>query len=263
LKVAVCGKGGSGKSTVTALLSMELRGRGYRPLIIDADESNSTLYRLLGIEVPPEPLVKLAGGRQMVRQLMPPGYTPKALGEGTNILTQASISLGEIPQTNIAEAHNIRLIIVGKITEPLEGCACPMGVLSREFIGKLQLQNDEIVIADMEAGIEHFGRGIGTSLDSVLMVVEPSFESISLAGRMVHLASGMGIKHFWAILNKINSEAVAAKITAELTEKDVMVIGSLPFDEKVFSAGLEGIKLTIGSDKLSGALIKIADYILY
>jgi CO dehydrogenase maturation factor len=75
MKISISGKGGSGKSTVTTLLAMELRDRGYRPLIVDADESNTVLYRLLGLGRPPQPLVALAGGRQMVRQLMPPAKT--------------------------------------------------------------------------------------------------------------------------------------------------------------------------------------------
>jgi CO dehydrogenase maturation factor len=262
MKISISGKGGSGKSTVTALLAMQFRDMGYRPIIVDADESNSALYRILGMKASPQPLVALAGGRQMVRQLMPPGYKPGDSGEGTNVLTQALITLDEIPPENRVEKDNLRLIVVGKISEPLEGCACPMGVLGREFLGKLQLADREVALVDMEAGIEHFGRGVEASLDRVLIVVEPSFESVSLAERIKHMASGIGIEQTWAVLNKVNSEELKLKLSDELAKRGVKVIGAIPYDESIFSAGLEGQSLSIRNGVLKDALHKIVEKIL-
>jgi len=263
MKISISGKGGSGKSTVTALLAMKFRDLGYRPVIVDADESNSILYRLLGMKDPPQPLVSLAGGRQKVRQLMPPGYKPSESGKGTNVLTQASIALKDIPPGHIAEKDNLHLVVIGKISEPLEGCACPMGVLGREFLSKIQLEEKEIALVDMEAGIEHFGRGVESSLDSVLIVVEPSFESINLAERIKHLATGIGIRNIWAILNKVNSESIKVKLSDELSKRDVKLIGAIPYDEEVFSAGLEGRSVLFQKGSLENTLHKIADIILH
>jgi CO dehydrogenase maturation factor len=262
MKISVSGKGGSGKSTTTSLLALELKKRGYHPVIVDADESNSVIYRMLGLEKPPEPLVALAGGRKMVRQLMPPGYKPNQDRDGTHILTQARIGLDEIPAENIATKGNLSLIVIGKIVEALEGCACPMGVLGREFLGKLDLREKEIAITDMEAGIEHFGRGFESSLDRVLIIVEPSFESLSLAERIIHLSDGIGIKNVQAIINKVSSESVAKKLRDELARRGVSVIGSIPYDEQVFSADLEGQALELGNGKLAGALSDIVDTLL-
>jgi CO dehydrogenase maturation factor len=262
MKLSISGKGGSGKSTLTSLLSLAFRERGYHPVIVDADESNSVLYRMLGLSAPPVPLVALAGGRQMVRQLMPPGYKPGSSEDGTHILARAKISLEEIPHENVAEKGNLSLLVIGKIVESLEGCACPMGVLGREFLEKLQLKEKEIAITDMEAGIEHFGRGFESSLDSVMIVVEPSFESISLAERIVKLANDIGIKDVWAVINKVNSEGVAEKLKAELLQKKVTVIGSIPYDEAIFSACLEGKVLITANGKTNQAVNTIIDYIL-
>lgn len=262
MKISISGKGGSGKSTVTTLLALEFRDRGYRPIIVDSDESNSVLFRMLGMERPPQPLVALAGGRQMVRELMPPGYKPGEPEGNTNVLTRAEITLAGLPQANVAEKDNLRLVVVGKITEPLEGCACPMGVLGREFLSKLLLEDDEIAIADMEAGLEHFGRGVESGLDTVLAVVEPSFESVSLAERIRHLASGIGIQRVWAILNKVNSETVSTKLLLELKQRDIKVIGSIPYDEAVFEACLEGRALSKSPGKLSEGLNGITSIIL-
>lgn len=263
MKISVSGKGGSGKSTITTLLAMELRDRGFRPIVVDSDESNSVLYRMLGMANAPQPLVALAGGRQMVRELMPPGYKPAEAGQGTNVLAKAAITLDELPEANVAEKDKIRLVVIGKINEPLEGCACPMGVLGREFLSKLRLKESEIAIADMEAGIEHFGRGLETGLDTVLIIVEPSFESVSLSERIKKLANGIGIKRVWAILNKVNSEALSARLLNELTKRDIKVIGAVPYDEEVFNACLEGRPIAKWDKNMGQALHKIADSILY
>ncbi len=263
MKISVSGKGGSGKSTTTSLLALELKNRGYRPVVVDADESNSVIYRMLGLEKPPLPLVALAGGRQMVRQLMPPGYKPAEVPhEGIHILTQAKIKLAEIPPENIAMRDNLSLIVIGKITEALEGCACPMGVLGREFLGKLDLAPREVAITDMEAGIEHFGRGFESSLDRVLIIVEPSFESLSLAERIKGLSSAIGIQNVEAIINKVSSEALARKLEGELAARQVSVIGSIPYDEAVFSADLDGRALELRKGPLASALGQIVDRLL-
>ena len=260
MKVSVCGKGGSGKSTIVTLLANEIRDRGYHPLVVDSDESNSVLYWMLGFHQPPIPLVELAGGRKMVRKLMPPKYAPGESERGTHVLSQDKILLEDIPHQNMIERDNIRLVIIGKILQPLEGCACPMGVLSREFLGKLQLKGDEIAIVDMEAGIEHFGRGVETNIDSILIVVEPSLESIILAEKVKHLATGVAIDNIWAVLNKVNSDDLALKLTNELARRGVAVAGSIPYDADIFEACLEGVPLAKG--KTTGAVRKIVDFLL-
>jgi len=114
-----------------------------------------------------------------------------------------------------------------------------MGVLSREFLKKLRLREGEIAIVDMEAGVEHFGRGIDEGIDGVLLVVEPSLESITLAERVKGLASGMG-KRIWAVINKVTSQGMASRIKGELERRKIEVIGAIPHDEGVFEACLEG-----------------------
>lgn len=260
MKISVSGKGGSGKSTVVTLLALDLRDRGYRPVVVDADESNSVLYRMLGLSQPPVPLVELAGGKKMVRQLMPPKYAVKKHEPGTNVLTQDKISLEEIPSENVAEKDGIRLITIGKILKPLEGCACPMGVLGREFLGKLEMKRDEIVIVDMEAGIEHFGRGVETSIDSVLVVVEPSLEAIKLAEKVKNLANGLGIERVWAVLNKVNKPELASRLTTPLEQKGITVIGSIPHDADIFEACLEGRPLRKGTAQAE--VKKITNFLL-
>jgi CO dehydrogenase maturation factor len=92
----------------------------------------------------------------------------------------------------------------------------------------------------MEAGVEHFGRGVETSVDAVLIVVEPSFESLELAGRVKDLAAGSGITNIRAVLNKIPEGDIAAKLEAELSERGIPVVGCIHNDADIFRSGMEG-----------------------
>ena len=235
IKISVCGKGGSGKSTLVSLLANAAQARGLTTLVVDSDESNSGLFRMLGFDKSPIPLMALAGGKEGIKEKM----------NRSSVLSETNITLEQIPSGYINEKNGLKLISIGKIHQALEGCACPMGVLSREFLKKLRLGKDEIAIVDMEAGIEHFGRGIDNSLDAVLVVVEPSFESIALAEKIKDLASGIN-KKFWAVLNKISSETLISEIKAKLKNREMETIGAISYDASVFLAGLNGDPLNRG-----------------
>lgn len=175
------------------------------------------------------------------------------------ILMQDMLKMDDIPTEHILGKDGLRLVCIGKIHQSLEGCACPMGVLSREFLKKLILKEDEIAIVDLEAGVEHFGRGVETSIDRVLVVVEPSFESLELAERVKGLAGGIK-KNLWAVLNKIDSERLASRLGSELKKREIQVIGMIPYDSGIFEACLEGRALK--PDKATPEAGKILDFLL-
>jgi len=235
MKISVCGKGGSGKSTIVSLLAYAARARGLKTLVVDSDESNSGLFRMLGFTESPLPLMELVGGKESIKEKM----------SQPAILSTSEITLKQISSPYIKKRNGLCLISIGKIHQALEGCACPMGVLSREFLKKLRLESNEIAIVDMEAGIEHFGRGIDASIDIVLMVVEPSFESITLAEKIKNLAASIH-KNLWAIANKIDSINLGRKLKAELLKRGMDTIGMVPNDSRVFEACLEGHALDQG-----------------
>ncbi len=234
MKISVCGKGGSGKSVTVSLMAAVMQGKGYRVLVVDSDESNSGLFNMLGFESPPVPLMELVGGKRRLQREM------KDAGYQLNVLEREEISVDEIPPPYIIRNEGLCLVNIGKILQSLEGCACPMGVLSREFLKKLRLNSNEIAIVDMEAGIEHFGRGVDTSIDSMLVVVEPSIESVTLAWKVKELASDIGKEKIWAVLNKVTSDEMASKLEGMLEGKGVDVIGSIHHDPEIFEACLEG-----------------------
>lgn len=249
MKISVCGKGGSGKSTLVTLLANQAQSRGMKVLVIDSDESNTSLHMMLGFTHPPSPLMELLGGKSGLKQRM----------KEPSILSETQIKTDSIPREHIVEKNGLALVSIGKILQSLEGCACPMGLLSREFLSKLTLEENEIAIVDMEAGVEHFGRGIDANIDVVLLVVDPSFESIMLAERIKHMSATIE-KKSWAILTKIDSERTATKLANELQKRAIEVLGTIPNDPTIFEACLNGNPLSQGeSAKEAG---KILDYLL-
>lgn len=236
MKLSVCGKGGSGKSTVVALLAEEAVAKGYRVLVVDSDESNTGLFQMLGFDHSPAPLMDLVGGKASLKEKM----------SQPNVLAEPRIATKDIPREHTLEGDKLKLITVGKILQSLEGCACPMGALSREFLKKLSLSSGEMAIVDMEAGIEHFGRGVETSLDSMLMVVEPPLESVTVAEKMRNLAFEAGMEDVWAILNKVPSDDIRMKLEGELKERGIGVIGSVHLDPVLFKFSMEGAPVEKG-----------------
>lgn len=247
--VSVCGKGGSGKSVVTALLAGEAVRRGHPVLVVDADESNSGLYAMLGLQSPPSPIMELLGGKEALKRSM----------GSADVLQGPSITPDDLPEAHLSRDGQLRLVAIGKIHQALEGCACPMGILNRELLKKLSLGDNELAIVDMEAGVEHFGRGIEEAVSAILLVVEPSMESIRLAAKIRELAQGMG-KPVWAVLNKVTSEAVAGKLQGRLREHGLRTAAVIPDNASVFEACLEGGSITQGPAQEQAA--QMLDHIL-
>jgi len=240
MKICVCGKGGSGKSTVVALLATEFRRRGKRVLVVDSDESNAGLYRMLGLDAPPTPLMELAGGKKNVQRSLRAALATGEDYQEMPVLAREQLRTEDLPPEYVRRAVGMELVCIGKIHQALEGCACPMGVLSREFLKKLQTGPDEVVLVDMEAGVEHFGRGIETSVDVVLAVVEPSLESVDLAARIKELTAGAGARFAGAVLNKVGSGATQNHMEKALDQRGILSLAAMPFRSEFVEAALDG-----------------------
>lgn len=228
-KIAVAGKGGVGKSTMATLLANALREEGYQVLVLDTDESNPGLYRMFGFKKEPEKLMSL------LSRFSQDGS--EADGEW---LKRDEIGVVDIPDKYLAIHDGLKFLMVGKIEDPFQGCACSIAGITRDLMQKLVMKDKEVALVDMEAGIESFGRGVERGVDTVLVVVEPSFESMALAERVTYMAEGMGISRVKAILNKVTSEEIREKMAEELGKKGVKVIGTVYFDSELNKAGFEG-----------------------
>ncbi|MCW8811114.1 MAG: DUF87 domain-containing protein [Ignavibacteriaceae bacterium] len=236
-RILVCGKGGSGKSSIVSLLGKELVKQNYKVILLDADASNpGGLIRLLTDKNKPQkPLIEFFGGREKVTC---PTDDPSPLTRIDNKfpIDEAAIILSEIPKQYSFEKKNLTLFQIGKIQEACEGCDGPMSKVARDFIVK----GDFITLIDIEAGIEHFGRGVEKNVDVILIVVDPTFESFLIAEIVKRMSLLMGNKNVWAILNKVDSKGTDAIMQNALKEREVNYLSSINYDKEIHKAGLEG-----------------------
>jgi CO dehydrogenase maturation factor len=235
MKIIICGKGGSGKSTLSTLIARGLSNRGYSVLMVDGDESNLGLHRLLGGEEPVNFMDSLGGKkgfRKKLNSTFPQGNTDVIFGPNTKV--------NDIPKECVSTIDGISLLAVGKIHNPGEGCACPIGRLSKTILSNLSIGKDEIVIIDAEAGIEHFGRGIDAACDIILGVVDPTFESFMLAKKMQTMVRNSEQDIFF-VMNKVD-ERVEASMNKNIDQKKV--IARIPMSNDIFMDSLNGNKIS-------------------
>lgn len=232
MKYTICGKGGSGKSTVTSLMAKELAASGKRVLVIDCDESNYGLHQQLGMELP-RSFTDYFGGKAAVMGMLSGGP------QNMPALFDHPWTIDDIPAEYRTEKDGICLMTPGKIETANEACACPFNVVMVQFIPMLKLAENDVVIMDMEAGIEHFGRGTDNFTDCVLMVVDPSYESIKLSRKIGEICDGIQ-KPIYYVLNKVTPETAEAMRSGVQKDK---VCCELPMDTEIMTAGLMGNEL--------------------
>lgn len=210
-------------------LANALREAGYSVLVLDTDESNPGLYRMFGFDKQPKALMtvlsRLPSGKKEVT---------------AKWLTPDRITVADIPSEYMLGGDGFKFLMVGKIEDPFQGCACSMSNIAGDLVGKLAVQDKELVLIDIEAGIESFGRGVERNVDTVLIVVEPSFESMAIAEKITYMAEGMGISRVSAILNKVPSDKVRQRMAEELDKKGVKTLGAIYFDPELSEASFEG-----------------------
>lgn len=242
-RILVCGKGGSGKSTISVLLAAMLLRRNYEVLVIDGDASNPEgLIRLLfgtGVEGEPEPLVEFFGGLDVVTCPVDDPSPLTRVGDSVPLAEKKIDVEEEIPPQFIRQRGRMRFLQVGKISTYGQGCDGPLEKVVRDFIAS----GDAVSIIDMKAGVEHFGRGIPHSLDIVLGVLDYTLESVSIARRMAEFCHQGGIENYWLILNKIGSDEIESMILDKLGDLHHRVIGSIHFDQDLIKLGLTGASL--------------------
>ena len=221
MKVAVTGKGGVGKTTVAAFLARCWQDLGHQVVAVDADP-DANLAGTLGYRGPDiTPLVKL---KSLIEERV-------GGGDGWGGFLRMNPRVDDIPQEFGIVVDGLRVLVMGTIERGRRGCACAENILLREVLNHLVLRNQEHVVVDMEAGVEHLGRGTAEGVDKMLVVVEPGWASLETAARVAGLAGDLGIRQIHAIANKISGDADLAFVRAHLAGPPLA--GVLPLDREL------------------------------
>ena len=239
-RILVCGKGGSGKSTIVALLATILQRKAYEVMVLDGDASNPEgLVRLLfglGVEGEPKPLIEFFGGINTVTCPVDDPSPLTRINDSKPVPENRIDVFKEISTDYYLQKGSMTLLQAGKIEAYGQGCDGPLEKVVRDFM----IEGDAVNLIDMKAGIEHFGRKIPDRMDIILGVLDYTLESVSIAKRMAEFCREAGIKNFWLILNKIGSEEVESLLMDKLATLRDKVIGSISYDQELIKTGLSG-----------------------
>jgi CO dehydrogenase maturation factor len=245
MKLAVSGKGGVGKTTFSALMIRTLNEEGKRVLAIDADP-DANLAAGIGI-ADADKVVPISEMEDLVFERT--GAKPGSIGGYFKL----NPKVDDLPDAVSVSLDRIKLMRLGGIKKGGSGCICPESALLRALIMHIVLARDEVVVMDMEAGIEHLGRATAKAVDKLIVVVEPGRRSIDTAEHIRKLAGEIGLNHIAVIGNKVRGKKDEHFLKTHLD--DFEFLGFLPYDEALIEADLNGVS-PYDVDSPSKALVK-------
>ncbi|MCK5646078.1 MAG: AAA family ATPase [Anaerolineales bacterium] len=251
MKIAVTGKGGVGKTTLTSLLAYTLADQNYQVLAIDADPS-PCLGAALGF--PEELLVDLTPIARMDELIYErTGAKPGTTGGYFKLNPRVD----DLPDRFSAVHRGIRMLELGSVKLGGAGCICPESAMLRSLVTHILLRRDEVVLLDMYAGVEHLGRATADAVDAMLVVVEPTARSLGTAKQIMDLANDLKMKHLFLVGSKIQGDEDLHFIRNNSPGLDVL--GSLADDPRVRQADREGISAYDLSPELAASAKEIVE----
>ena len=229
MKIAVCGKGGVGKTTISGLLCRSLGSKGISVLAIDGDP-NPNLALTLGIDP---------------KATMPKALTSKLLElyekDDGKKYAKLKVPLAEVIDAyGIKTNDNVTLIAVGQPEHAATGCMCGIHTTVREIIHTALEESDQVTLLDLEASLEQMKRGTSKYVDVLLCVVEPYYRSMEAVARFQRLGKELEIKNIVAVANKVKNKEDEDAIKEFCAQTDLPVIAVIPFDPIISEADKGG-----------------------
>jgi CO dehydrogenase maturation factor len=251
MKIAVTGKGGVGKTTLTSLLAYTFDDLGFQVLAIDAD---------------PSPCLGAAMGfpQEALAQLMPISQMDELIYERTGAqpgttggFFKLNPRVDDLPDRFSATHKGIRLLELGSVELGGAGCICPESALLKSLVTHILLRRDEVVLLDMYAGVEHLGRATADAVDAMLVVVEPTVRSLGTAEQIKRLAEDLNLKNVLLVGCKVQGEDDLRFI--QENSPGLEILGTISDDPNVRLADREGVAAYHLSPSLAEAATRIVE----
>ncbi|MBA7510187.1 hypothetical protein ES705_02162 [subsurface metagenome] len=251
MKIAISGKGGVGKTTLAACLSKYYANKNHKVIAVDADP-DANLAAVLGIGYDEAskitPLVEM---KKLIEERT--GARPGGYG----VLFKLNPRVDDIPQKFGIEIDGVRLLVAGTVKAGGSGCYCPENVLLKSLFRHLVVNREEIVILDMEAGIEHLGRGTCESMDALIIVVEPGLRSVQTAWTVRKMSLDLGIRDLFIVVNKVRTDEEEKLIEDNLG--DFVILGKLPYSDRVRESDLKHFSPCGADEEFKKSIEEIAN----
>lgn len=237
MKIAVAGKGGVGKTFISATLARLLADDGYKVLAVDADPNINLGYSLgISSEIV-DNIIPLTENEELVEEKT--GVAPtESIGPVFNMAPTVD---DIVDRFGVDAPSGVKLLVMGTVKGGGSGCMCGANALLRVLVQHLLIQRGEILVMDMVAGLEHLGRGTARRMDGMLVVIEPRMKSVDTIKRVLKLAEEIEVKEVYAVGNKVANETERQFIEDKMRELGVPVASYIPYDNSVAEADMKGV----------------------
>jgi CO dehydrogenase maturation factor len=252
MKIAISGKGGVGKTLLASLLAKIFAQSGYSVIAIDADP-DANLAATLGFP-DPDKITPISEMADLIEERT--GARP---GQSAPYF-KLNPKVDDIPEKFAMKLDGIRLMLMGRVKRGGAGCYCPESALLQTLMSHLLLARNEVIIMDMEAGIEHLGRGTARAVDRLIIVVEPGRRSIETASSIKGLASEIGLENLAVVGNKVRNESDREFLKSNLPDLDFL--GFIPYDQAVIEADHANLSPLESSEQVRNAVLEIYNTLL-
>ena len=254
MKIAITGKGGTGKTTIAAALALIISRKGAKVLAVDEDP-DANLASALGIpEIEQKKIITISRHRALIEERT--GVKPEAPG-----MFKINPEVSDIADTYAYRHSGVNLLVLGAVRSGGGGCACPENTLLRSLVQDLVLYRNEALILDMEPGIEHLGRATARGVEFFLVVVEPGQRSINTFKKISELSKEIGIKKIYIVINKSRGAGDEDFIKTSLPGCEIAAV--IPFSDALLLSDRDGLSVLdrIPAD-INDCFEKLADFIL-